>query len=666
MYLNSILPTQIQVGYGELGLNGELGYERKQVMVNGQTYRQAFSTHPPARLAFQLDGRFASFRSEVALNDDVAPGASHAHFSVMADGREVAVESYVRAGEPPRTLIGDITGAKRLELIVRTSCWECCHAVWLDPEVNEAPAPPTRLVDCLGRAEIILPPTLLRSERCVATVVSPGFEHFLDDMLGSLYANSRCTDALVVVFILNTNEICERIAAKYQATVVRCFARTQINPMSKAVLYSAARLIDARQFLCLDADMLVLGDLDPIFSALDACPEGSLLACREGNNGGFNHLGQAMRLVYGGGDVDLQRLAVTEDEAAYPLVVNDGIFAAGRSAMLGLDGVIRSMSHASSWVDGNHHIWWRNQFIFNLALARLRCGVELDSAFNVQLHAQDVEFKRTGARLHAEWRNRPVKIVHFSGVGKHKYSEWKGSFSNVPDPLVGANDGDNYQLFVRALRSWLGRYGLSALAWSFYGVTDGTTGRVRDASVFPLFATLHYLVRANGCERVIETGTARGISAGCLASAVAHRNQGRVVTLDPYLHEGREELWATLPESFSRRIEPRLVDALQGMEAALEAGETYEAALLDSIHTEEHVWAEFRLATKLVCPGGLILIHDACYANGTVEGALQIIENAGYGVVRLWTAENGVVEDDHLGLALIENRPHRSATKRHE
>ena len=32
------------------------------------------------------------------------------------------------------------------------------------------------------------------------------------------------------------------------------------------------------------------------------------------------------------------------------------------------------------------------------------------------------------------------------------------------------------------------------------------------------------------------------------------------------------------------------------------------------------------------------------------------IEAAGYGAVRLWAADEGVAEDDHLGLALIENR----------
>jgi cephalosporin hydroxylase len=92
------------------------------------------------------------------------------------------------------------------------------------------------------------------------------------------------------------------------------------------------------------------------------------------------------------------------------------------------------------------------------------------------------------------------------------------------------------------------------------------------------------------------------------------------------------------------------------MQAALDAGEQYEAVLLDSLHEDEHVWAEFQLAVQLVCVGGLILIHDAVFCGGTVAAALRRIEAAGYNVVRLWTAEAGEPEDDRLGLAIIDNR----------
>jgi predicted O-methyltransferase YrrM len=659
MYLDTCSLLQVQVGYGSLGWYGSLGYEGKSVSVQGRDYHHALSAHAPSRLTFALDGSCQTFRCAVALNGDVSPGCSSAYFSVRTDGVEVACAADVVAGEPPQELCADVTGAQVLELVTQTTRWEYCHTVWLDPCLDETTAdmPANTMIDCLGRAEIerLLP--LPRAKRCVATVVSPGFARLLDDMLGSLYANGGCHDALLLVFAFDADRECEQVVAKYQGTIIHCRPRARINAMSKAVMYSIAHVVDAEQLLCLDADMLVLGDLRPIFAAIDACPPGSVFACREGNGYGYRNLEHVLCTAYGGQKNDLTRLLVAPDsEGAYPFVVNDGLFAGTRTALLALDGTIRSMPGAAQWIDERNDIWWRNQFVFNLALARLQCGVELDPVYNLQLHVNDVQLSEAGGRLQAVWRDHKVRVLHFSGWGRHKYPNWRGRFASVPDPLVGVGGGDNYTQFLAALRAWVGTRGLASLAWSFYGTEDGKTAYVRDPSTLPLLALVHYLIRANGCVRVLETGTTRGISAACLASAVAHRPNGRAVTFDPFDYSGRAELWASLPETMRACIEPRATGSIEGMTAALEAGESYDAVLLDSIHTEEHVWAEFQLAAQLVCPGGLILIHDVRYANGTVERALRRIEAAGYGVTRLWTAESGICEDDRLGLAIIENR----------
>lgn len=659
MYLDTLPLQRADVGYGQLGTHGSLGYEGKSVQVRRQHYKHALSTHPPAHLTFDLGGRFSHFCCHVALNDDVSYSVTHADFIVLADGQQVAAATHVAAGQLPRELHADISGAQLLELVVKTRHWECSHAVWLDPQVEEpgADTPASTLLDCLGRAEITLLHRHPRAKRCIGTVVSPGFEGLLDDMLGSLYANGGCHDALLVVFALDANAACEQIAAKYHATLVHCRPHARVNANSKALLYSMAHVIEAEQFLGLDADMLVLGDLNPIFAALEACPEGSILACRENNNFSYKNLEQALCTVYGGQPGDIQRLLGNPDgEASCPLVVNDGTFAGGRTALLALDSCIRSMPYAATWTDQRRDIWWRNQFVFNLTLARLRCGVELDPAYNVQLNGQDVELGYQYGRVHAIWHDRAVRVMHFNGNGRHKYPEWRNLFARVSDPLVGAGRGDGYSSFLKALRAWAGRYGLISLAWTFYGTSDALSAHVQDTDTLPLFGLLHYLIRSNGCVTVLETGTARGVSAACMASAVAHRANARVVTFDPEQYPERSDLWAALPEEMSTCIEYRALDSLEGMNAALESGECFDAALLDSLHTEDHVWAEFQLATQLVCPGGLILIHDVRTFHSTVEKALRRIEEDGYGVVRLWTAECGVREDDQLGLAVIENR----------
>jgi hypothetical protein len=658
IYLDSFTPTSHVVGYGTLGTSGSLGYENKMVTVRGQFWPHALSAHPPARLRFQLDRRFCGFRCNVGLNDDVPIGRSHADFVVLADGRPVATANFVVAGQVPRLLCVEIMNAQTLELVTQSSRWEYSHAVWLDPQVSETSLEerPTVLVDSLRRAEITPSERPLAAERCIATVASAGVTDLLDDMLGSLYANGCCQDVLLVVFALDDDRACTEVAAKYRAQLVHCRSLTKINATSKSVLYSTAMVIDAQMFLCLDVDVLVLGDLRPVFGALDACPPNTILACREGNGTGLSSLGHAYEQVYWGNKHDRQHLfGMSDEESAYSLVVNDGVFAANRTALLALDGVIRTMPAAAQWVDQSRNNWWRNQFIFNLAMARLRCGVELDPTYNVQLHVQDVQFCRRAGRVRADWHGRPARVVHLSGCGRRKYLEWRGLFARFPEVLAGQGDGDGYAAFLETLRAWIGTHGLRAMAWSFYGTTDGTAALVREPSTLPLLAALHYLIRANGCVRVLETGTARGVSAACLASAVAHRYGARVITLDPYPHDERTELWAALPSSFRDCIEERRVGALEGMAAALNAGEQYDGALLDSIHTENHVWAEFQLAVQLVCSGGLILIHDPRYALGTVEQALLRIEAAGYNVSRLWAAESGVAEDDHLGLALIVN-----------
>lgn len=656
MYLGSVDPVAAQVGWGALGLDGHLGYEGKPVSVRGQAYARSISTHPPAHVLYNVGGRFATFRCHVAINDDVPAGRSHADFFVYADSRQVACAPHVVAGEAPRSIQADISGASALELRVGTTHWEFSHAVWLDPELVEtALSRAEPLVDCLGRAEIAAA-SLPSAERCIATVVSPGYERMLDNMLGSVRANANCDDSLLLVFAINADEACARVAAKYGAVVVPCRNRARLSPMTKALLYSAARCIQAEQFVLLDADMLVIGDLRPLFSTIEACADGSILVCREGNGHGLTSVRHALETAYGGSARDLEWLAITAEEAAYPFVVNDGLIAASRGALLALDGCVRAMPNAIAWTDAHQRVWWRNQFIFNLALARLRCGVELDPGYNLQLHTQEVSPQVQGARLRAEWRGRPVRVVHFSGGSKRRHAEIQAMYTAAGEPLAGPYIGDSYAQYTDTLRTWIGRYGIRAMAWSFYGMTDGSTARITDRSVFPLLATLHYVIRSNGCVRVLESGTARGVSAGCIASAIAHRPGARVVTFDPNDMPERHVLWESLPAQMRSCIEERRTGALEGMAAAVAAGERYHAALLDSIHSEEHVWQEFQLATQLICEGGLILIHDAQFRDGTVPQALDRISAAGYGVVRLWSAAEGEPQDDHLGLAVIENR----------
>ncbi|HLK88358.1 MAG TPA: CmcI family methyltransferase [Polyangia bacterium] len=619
MDLTQLSPLEAHVGYGRLGLGGELGYEGARVHVGGRAHARAISAHAPSRLRFALGARFAALHCRVAINDDVPAGGAAATFSVVADGRLVASVVDLAAGDGPRALVAPLLGARELELRADTANRNHCHAVWLDPMLEEAPGT-SPLLDCLGWTELFAAPEQPRAPRCLATVAAPGDAARLDALLGSLRANGLCHDAALVVLAVGADDERARVALKYGATLLpgcpRGGATASPAAAGKGALFSIARAFDAERYLCLDPGLSVLSDLRPLFAAIDAAPAGSVLAVRQGD-----------------GQLD------------------DGLFAGDRAALLALDENLRGIRAAGAAGEDDGR---RIDVLFNLGVARMGRAWELDASWNVQLPAEGLVWQGAGARPHATWRGTQVRALRLDPAAAE--GERRQRPPVVADPLPITGGGDLYSAFIETLRAWIGELGVSAMQWSFYGVAEGDSARVADSSVFPLLALLHYLVRSNGCTRILEAGTAAGVSAACLASAVAHRDGGRVVTFDPWDHPRRAALWSRLPANIRARIDERREGSIEGMTSELAAGRRYEAALLDSVHQEDHVWREFELAAQLVCPGGLILIHDVTFAGGTVAAAVDRIEAAGYGVTRLWTAAAGVREDDRLGLAVIENR----------
>jgi predicted O-methyltransferase YrrM len=336
--------------------------------------------------------------------------------------------------------------------------------------------------------------------------------------------------------------------------------------------------------------------------------------------------------------------------------------------MLALDSTLRGMPGAAAWLDADPRRSWREQFLFNLALAKLDCAVELDGRYNVQLHTTRVESATNGPRPAATWGGRAVAVLHLNGTGRGAHPELTGRYVGAGQPLAGAGPaatapaGDAYCELIRALRRWVGYVGLDALAWSFYSTRDGLSAHVSDPSTLPVLALLHHLIRANGCRRVIETGTARGVSTACIAAAIAHRPGAQVVAFDPLTYAGRDELWSELPPAIRAVIDERREDSIAGMHALLPTGERFDAALLDSDQSEAHVWAEFELARELVVADGLILVHDA-NSIPDVIATLGRIEQSGFGVTRLMASRAGNREEAGLGLAVIENRLRGAASR---
>ncbi len=169
----------------------------------------------------------------------------------------------------------------------------------------------------------------------------------------------------------------------------------------------------------MDADMVVADSLAPLLSGIEICKATSIMVCADA---GLTQKTLAGELCgyYRGHPQDIDTLlGEASGVGQYPLVVNDGVFAGKRAAMLALDAKVRSMlPRSAEWVDRFKDHCCRNQFIFNLALASLDCAVELDPIFNLQLHCRTVERKTIGDKTVATWEGRPVHVLHYCGPSR--------------------------------------------------------------------------------------------------------------------------------------------------------------------------------------------------------------------------------------------------------
>ncbi len=98
----------------------------------GRLYLKGLGMHSASRLTYLLPDTYRSFQAELAIDDSTDRRGS-VRFRVFVDGREKYTSPIVRGGSPPLPIAVDITGAKRLDLIVEYAdrADEQDHANWL-------------------------------------------------------------------------------------------------------------------------------------------------------------------------------------------------------------------------------------------------------------------------------------------------------------------------------------------------------------------------------------------------------------------------------------------------------------------------------------------------------------------------------------------------------
>ncbi|HEY4760443.1 MAG TPA: NPCBM/NEW2 domain-containing protein [Thermoguttaceae bacterium] len=136
IYLSDLRPSEYQF-VPFLDLNWPYCMDRSVtgsfLRADGALYLKGIGMHSTARLIYKLDRPYKRFQAELAI-DDSTQGSGSVQFRVFVDGQDKFTSGIIRGGMKPLPISVDISGAKRLDLIVefadRADVQD--HADWLN------------------------------------------------------------------------------------------------------------------------------------------------------------------------------------------------------------------------------------------------------------------------------------------------------------------------------------------------------------------------------------------------------------------------------------------------------------------------------------------------------------------------------------------------------
>jgi hypothetical protein len=149
-YLSDLEQFDVKPGPWPIARNGKIGYEAREIAVNGHPSPKGMGMHPPegpgfASVKFRLDKKAAVFKAEGAVNDTPIAVAGRAVFEVLGDGKMLWQSAPVAKGENPAECIIDVSSIDVIELRTRAEGGNFgVNAVWLEPRLLQHADTPDR------------------------------------------------------------------------------------------------------------------------------------------------------------------------------------------------------------------------------------------------------------------------------------------------------------------------------------------------------------------------------------------------------------------------------------------------------------------------------------------------------------------------------------------
>ena len=243
-------------------------------------------------------------------------------------------------------------------------------------------------------------------------------------------------------------------------------------------------------------------------------------------------------------------------------------------------------------------------------------------------------------RIDARWDNDP--FGHAPRASREEYLRLFAEARALEFPEVDAIEAETG---FRIDRPWLDELALHTQIVKKASQLAYPHGRL-------LYSLLRQQVATLGMDfvSVLETGTARGFSALCMAKALADAGvDGRIVTIDVLPHT-RPQMWNCIDDHSGKKSRAALLEPWAGLARRITflQGDTLylvprvgleriHFAFLDAQHIRSSVLAEFGAVRARQEPGDMVFFDDVTPAvfPGVVDAVAQIEAGGDYRLRRL-------------------------------
>jgi predicted O-methyltransferase YrrM len=160
----------------------------------------------------------------------------------------------------------------------------------------------------------------------------------------------------------------------------------------------------------------------------------------------------------------------------------------------------------------------------------------------------------------------------------------------------------------------------------------------------------HALVLLLQPRSVLETGTFKGYSTACIASALASLGgERRIITIDPHPQDG--QIWSgTELESM---VNLRRQESQEAFADLSQSGAKFDMLVLDSDHHYDTIMTELMLYEPLLKSGGTILLHDSLFFDGVGAATRQLLSNPRFQGITLDSPRQAVPNDRCPGVSIV-------------